>query len=204
MSIRRLTFLCATAALAALTCNEAARADLLIEVDKAAQRMTVTVDGHEVYKWTVATGGIDYDTPNGVFKPFRMEIDHHSDEWDNAPMPYSIFFTQTGNAVHGTYEQRSLGHAVLHGCRAAVVGQCRDATGAGEAPKDGQHDRYGDRRYSGREAVAGGDCRSKACEREHPVPSLPRGAGSFLPVPLARDAIVLICRLRREEADWAS
>ena len=116
MSIRRLTFLCATAALAALTCNEAARADLLIEVDKAAQRMTVTVDGHEVYKWTVATGGIDYDTPNGGFKPFRMEIDHHSDEWDNAPMPYSIFFTQTGNAVHGTYEQRSLGHAVSHGC----------------------------------------------------------------------------------------
>jgi L,D-transpeptidase catalytic domain len=45
-----------------------------------------------------------------------VEIDHHSDEWDNAPMPYSIFFTQTGNAVHGTYEQRSLGHAVSHGC----------------------------------------------------------------------------------------
>src|ERR1700733_4075029 len=116
MSIRRLTFLCATPALAALTCNEAARADLLIEVDKAAQRMTLTVDGHEVYKWAVATWGIDYDTPNGVFKPFRMEIVHHSDEWDNAPMPYAIFFTQTGNAIHGTYEQRSLGHAVSHGC----------------------------------------------------------------------------------------
>jgi lipoprotein-anchoring transpeptidase ErfK/SrfK len=116
MSIRRLVFLCAAAALAALTCGEAARADLLIEVDKAAQRMTVTIDGHEVYKWAVATGGIDYDTPNGAFKPFRMEIDHHSDEWDNAPMPDSIFFTQTGNAVHGTYEQRSLGHAVSHGC----------------------------------------------------------------------------------------
>jgi lipoprotein-anchoring transpeptidase ErfK/SrfK len=116
MSIRRLTFLHAAAALAALTCSEAARADLLIEVDKTAQRMTVTVDGREVYKWTVATGGIDYDTPNGVFKPFRMEIAHHSDEWDNAPMPYSIFFTRTGNAVHGTYEQRSLGHPVSHGC----------------------------------------------------------------------------------------
>src|ERR1700733_7589330 len=66
MSIRRLTFLCATPALAALTCNEAARADLLIEVDKAAQRMTLTVDGHEVYKWAVATWGIDYDTTNGT------------------------------------------------------------------------------------------------------------------------------------------
>jgi L,D-transpeptidase catalytic domain len=116
MSIRRLICLPAAATLAVLTCGEAAHADLLIEIDKTAQRMTVTVDGHEVYKWTVATGGIDYDTPNGVFKPFRMEIDHHSDEWDNAPMPYSIFFTRTGNAVHGTYEQRSLGHPVSHGC----------------------------------------------------------------------------------------
>jgi hypothetical protein len=116
MWIRRLIFLSAAAALAVLTCGEAAHADLLIEVDKTAQRMTVTVDGHEVYKWTVATGGIDYDTPNGAFKAFRMEIDHHSDEWDNAPMPFSIFFTQTGNAVHGTYEQRSLGHAVSRGC----------------------------------------------------------------------------------------
>jgi hypothetical protein len=185
MSIRRLVFLCAAAALAALTCGEAARADLLIEVDKAAQRMTVTVDGHEVYKWAVATGGIDYDTPNGAFKPFRMEIDHHSDEWDNAPMPYSIFFTQTGNAVHGTYEQRSLGHAVSARLRATVAGQRRDAVGTGEAPKDGQYDRCRDGRYPGREAAAGSDCCSEACERERPFPSLPRTAGSLLPVPLA-------------------
>lgn len=45
-----------------------------------------------------------------------MEIDHYSDEYDNAPMPYSIFFTQTGNAIHGTHEQRNLGRAVSHGC----------------------------------------------------------------------------------------
>ena len=29
-------------------------------------------------------------------------------------MPYSIFFTRTGNAIHGTYEQRNLGRAVSH------------------------------------------------------------------------------------------
>ena len=74
------------------------------------------MNSRELYKCRVATGAIDYDTPNGEFKPFRMEIDYPSDEWDNAPMPYSIFFTETGNAVHGTHEQRSLGHAVSHGC----------------------------------------------------------------------------------------
>ena len=129
MLIRRLIVLCAAGALIALTSGEAARADLLIEVDKTAQWMTVTVDGHEVYKWRVATGGIDYDTPNGAFKPFRMDIDHHSDEWDNAPMPYAIFFTQTGNAIHGTYEQRSLGHAVSHGCIRLSLGNAASLWG---------------------------------------------------------------------------
>lgn len=99
-----------------LTVGQVARADLLIQIDKSTQRMTVTVDGEQLYNWPVSTGGNAYDTPSGTFKPFRMEIDHYSEEWDNAPMPYSIFFTQTGNAIHGTYELRHLGHPVSHGC----------------------------------------------------------------------------------------
>jgi lipoprotein-anchoring transpeptidase ErfK/SrfK len=90
------------AAISALPLSQAAYAELLIKVDKSAQRMTVTVNGEHLYDWPVTTGGSGYDTPSGTFKPFRMEIDHYSDEYDNAPMPYSIFFTQTGNAIHGT------------------------------------------------------------------------------------------------------
>jgi hypothetical protein len=104
------------AAISALPVGQAAYAEVLIKVDKSTQRMTVTVNGVQLYNWPVTTGGSGYDTPGGAFKPFRMEIDHHSDEYDNAPMPYSIFFTQTGNAIHGTYEQRNLGRAVSHGC----------------------------------------------------------------------------------------
>ena len=104
-----------TAATVALL-SQAALADLLIKVDKSAQHMTVTVNGEQLYDWPVSTGRRGYDTPSGNFKPFRMEIDHYSEEWDNAPMPYSIFFTKTGDAVHGTYEQRNLGHAMSHGC----------------------------------------------------------------------------------------
>ena len=76
------------ATVAVLTLGQAAHADLLINVDKSAQRMTVTVNGEKLYDWPVTTGGRDYDTPSGTFKPFRMEIDHYSDEYDNAPMPY--------------------------------------------------------------------------------------------------------------------
>jgi hypothetical protein len=116
MPIRRFIPPLTAAIVAVLMFGEAARADLLIQIDKSTQQMTVTVNGEHLYDWPVSTGGQGYDTPSGTFKPFRMEIDHTSDEYDNAPMPYSMFFTQTGVAVHGTYEARHLGHAVSHGC----------------------------------------------------------------------------------------
>jgi hypothetical protein len=95
---------------------DAARADILIHVDKAAQKMTVTVDGQERYTWKVSTGMAAYDTPDGKFQAFRMERDHFSREWDDAPMPYSIFFTQEGHAIHGSYDVKHLGRAASHGC----------------------------------------------------------------------------------------
>jgi hypothetical protein len=102
--------------ISAFVLGQSVHAELLIQIDKSTQRMTVTRDGEELYVWPVSTGGRGYETPDGTFKPFRMEADHYSDEYDEAPMPHSIFFTQTGVAIHGTYEQRNLGKAVSHGC----------------------------------------------------------------------------------------
>jgi hypothetical protein len=115
MRIPRLGLSCA-AVLAALAMTASAHATLLINVDKSAQRMTVTVDGQQRYVWPVSTGAQGYDTPGGDYKPFRMEKDHFSKEFDDAPMPNSIFFTMEGHAIHGTFEGRNLGHAVSHGC----------------------------------------------------------------------------------------
>ena len=78
--------------------------------------MTVSADGELLYTWPVSTGRDGYDTPNGAFNPFWMDRDHHSEEWDDAPMPYSMFFTKQGHAIHGTYEVRHLGQPVSHGC----------------------------------------------------------------------------------------
>ena len=103
------------AAVAALAFAAPARADLLIQVDKSAQRMTVSADGALLYTWPVSTGIARYDTPNGAYTPFRKEKEHFSREWDDAPMPYSIFFTMKGHAIHGT-NHKSLGHPASHGC----------------------------------------------------------------------------------------
>jgi hypothetical protein len=100
-------------AVAALTAP--ARASLLITVDKSAQQMTVIVDGDPRYVWPVSTGRDSYDTPAGQYTPFRMEKDHFSREWDDAPMPYSIFFTKQGHAIHGT-NHKITGTPESHGC----------------------------------------------------------------------------------------
>ena len=104
------------AAIFVLASVAATRANILIEIDKTKQQMTVTVDGDPRYLWPVSTGKESYDTPGGEFQPFRMERHHFSREWDDAPMPYSIFFTQEGHAIHGSYEVRRLGTPASHGC----------------------------------------------------------------------------------------
>ena len=93
-----------------------AAASIVIEIDKAAQRMTVSQDGAQLYAWPVSTGQRGYDTPSGDFKPFRMEKEHYSREWDDAPMPHSIFFTTRGHAIHGTEHTRNIGRPASHGC----------------------------------------------------------------------------------------
>ncbi|MBE0703779.1 MAG: L,D-transpeptidase [Afipia sp.] len=93
-----------------------ARAAVDIEVNKDIQQMTVSVDGQVLYRWPVSSGNPTHETPNGKFQTFRMEENHFSKEFDDAPMPHSIFFTKQGHAIHGTDSVRSLGVPVSHGC----------------------------------------------------------------------------------------
>src|SRR5215203_6695455 len=99
-----------------LVACSAAPAALLIQVDKSTQTLTVTRDGQTLHTWPVSTGKTGYATPSGSFTTFRMEKEHFSKEWDDAPMPHSIFFTKQGHAIHGSFETRRLGTAASHGC----------------------------------------------------------------------------------------
>ena len=94
----------------------AAQAKVAITIDKDNQQMTVAVDGVERYRWPVSSGIPSYETPNGSFRTFRMEEDHYSREFDDAPMPHSIFFTKIGHAIHGTDSVGRLGTPASHGC----------------------------------------------------------------------------------------
>ncbi len=103
-------------AIAGLLIASGAEAKVAITVDKDNQQMTVAVDGVERYRWPVSSGIPSYETPNGSFRTFRMEADHYSKEFDDAPMPHSIFFTKIGHAIHGTDSVSKLGSPASHGC----------------------------------------------------------------------------------------
>src|SRR5262245_45152002 len=91
-------------------------AAILINIDKTKQKMTVFLDGVERYDWPVSTGRAGYSTPSGTYTATSMNEVWYSKQWDNAPMPHSIFFKKDGHAIHGSYEVESLGKPVSHGC----------------------------------------------------------------------------------------
>ncbi|QIJ76980.1 L,D-transpeptidase family protein [Methylobacterium sp. NI91] len=93
-----------------------AAADVRIRVDQTSQRMSVSVDGRQLYHWPVSTGLLGHRTPNGSFRALRMEGAYFSRKYDNAPMPHAVFFTSVGHAIHGTRHVRRLGRAASHGC----------------------------------------------------------------------------------------
>src|SRR5262249_39619952 len=111
----RTAILAAGAAVAAVVATSA-NAAVLITVDKSTQQMTVQVDGATRWQWKVSTGRRGHDTPNGSFHATSLDANHHPKQYDNAPMPPSIFFTDFGHAIHGSFAVRRLGTPASHGC----------------------------------------------------------------------------------------
>ena len=117
-SMQSKSLLIASLLAASLATSFATTADaaIVVNIDKSTQQMSVSVDGAARYVWPVSTGRPGYDTPNGTFKANRMDADHLSQEWDNAPMPHTIFFDVRGHAIHGFSDVKHLGLPVSHGC----------------------------------------------------------------------------------------
>ncbi len=90
-------------------------AKILVQIDKPTQTMTVSLNGETRHCWTVSSGATGYSTPAGSYTAFRLEEMHYSQEWDNAGMPHSVFFTKRGHAIHGS-NHPGMGTPRSHGC----------------------------------------------------------------------------------------
>lgn len=77
------------------------------------QRLHFYSDGMHVADAPVATGVPGHLTPLGVFSVIQRDRYHHSNIYDNAPMPYMERITWSGVALH---EGEGVGHEASHGC----------------------------------------------------------------------------------------
>lgn len=101
-----------------------AAASIVVRIDKSTQTMRVIVDGEQRHTWAVSTGRAGYNTPNGSYRPQRLERSWRSRKYGMAPMPYSIFF-RGGYAIHGTNMVSRLGRVDSHGCIRLAPGNAR-------------------------------------------------------------------------------
>ena len=112
----RTLFATAVAFLLVLFQTEAAfSANLVAQVSLSSQTMIVTQNGVVKHRWSVSTGRKGYGTPTGSWSAKWASRDHRSRKYNNAPMPFAIFF-KGGYAVHATYETKRLGRPASHGC----------------------------------------------------------------------------------------
>ncbi len=89
---------------------------IVVTISVPKQEMTVVVDGVEKYVWPVSTGrdGVAI-TPAGTFKVQSMNQHAVSRLFNNAPMPWAIFY-DGHYAIHGTTAIHLLGRTASMGC----------------------------------------------------------------------------------------
>ena len=104
------------AALVAVLFVPAAQAATVVaRVDKSSQTMTVYHYGKVIGQWPVSTARAGKVTPSGTWTAKSMKRYHRSSRYNNAPMPYSIFYS--GHfAIHGTNQLKRLGRPASAGC----------------------------------------------------------------------------------------
>ena len=94
-----------------------AEGPLVITVDLEARVLSVFRDGYEIGAAAVLLGTDDYPTPLGTFPILAKQRHNVSEKYGNAPMPWSMFLTRDGVAIHGGSVVEN-GYA-SHGCIAA-------------------------------------------------------------------------------------
>ncbi len=104
-----------TIALALLLASPAAAERVVIRVSIADQKMQVFHEGRRLFEWPVSTAKPGKITPRGTFTPEFLSRDHKSRRYNNAPMPWAIFY-DGHYAVHGTDQIKRLGQPASRGC----------------------------------------------------------------------------------------
>lgn len=100
---------------------------VVIIISLANQRAVTYRNGVPIGVSTVSTGKPGYETPTGLFTILQKDIDHKSNLYDDAPMPFMQRLTWGGVALHGG---NLPGYPASHGCIRLPLGFARLLYGA--------------------------------------------------------------------------
>jgi lipoprotein-anchoring transpeptidase ErfK/SrfK len=96
--------------------------EIWIDVNLSAQYMTVYQGNTELLSSYVSTGREGFDTPPGTFY-INTKLESQTmegvlgGEYYNVPdVPYVMYFTDVGHAIHGAYWHNNFGSVMSHGC----------------------------------------------------------------------------------------
>lgn len=89
--------------------------NIVARVSVADQTMYVYIDGALRHEWPVSTAMRGMITPRGEWTPTWLSRWHRSRQYNNAPMPFAIFYHE-GYAIHATEAISRLGRPASHGC----------------------------------------------------------------------------------------
>jgi lipoprotein-anchoring transpeptidase ErfK/SrfK len=107
----------AAASAAAAPCGSSAAACISL----SSQRAWLMSRGQVIYgSVPITSGRPGHRTPPGVFQVLWKDKNHRSTIFDNAPMPYSVFFTSSGIAFHEG-NLRVPSHGCIHLSREAAI-----------------------------------------------------------------------------------
>ncbi len=86
---------------------------MLIYVDLSRQIATVYRNGVRIGVSTISSGKAGHETPTGVFTILQKDANHHSNKYNDAPMPFQERLTWDGVALHAGGLP---GYPESHGC----------------------------------------------------------------------------------------
>ena len=88
---------------------------VVAHVSITAQVMKVYHEGRLLFTWPVSTAKPGKITPTGTYSPEFLSRNHRSKRYNNAPMPFAIFY-DGHYAIHGTDQIKKLGAPASRGC----------------------------------------------------------------------------------------
>ena len=100
----------------------APRSPIRMIVNLHTQRGYVYRDGELIRSTPISSGKRGHRTPTGTFTVLEKQRVHHSNRYDNAPMPYMQRLTWNGVALHGGHVP---GYPASHGCVRLPIGFAR-------------------------------------------------------------------------------